>query len=96
MDTTQYSPFEWGHNAEQLETCFDLAKSTLRVMYPNNKVDSCDMYGLYIFDSENNLIAKYSTGVTNNGGFAMQNIDTKEVSLLFGSSMMTKKEFKPW
>lgn len=82
MDTTQYSPFEWGHNAEQLNSCFDLAKSTLRAMYPNNKVDSCDMHGLYIFDSEDNLIAQYSTGNTSNADFAMQNIDTKEVCIL--------------
>lgn len=79
MDTTQYSPFEWGHNAEQLNACFDLAKSTLRAMYPNNKVDSCDMHGLYIFDSEDNLIAQYSIGVTKKRNYAIQNIFTKEV-----------------
>lgn len=82
MDAIQYTQFEWECDHDQIETCFDSAKTKLRTMYPNNRVDSCDMFGLYIFDSEDNLIAQYSTGIINDGDFAMQNIETKEVRIL--------------
>ena len=81
-NTVRYNPFEWKCDPEQIENCYDLAVSKLRAMFPEYKVDSCDMFVLYTLDSEGNTLTYFTTGTTSEGEYAMQNTDTKEVYVL--------------
>lgn len=78
MAQSQYQPFDFGTEDERLEDCFDAAVSTLGTMYYGNTLFHSDMYGIDVFDSNNNCIAQYSTGFVKDR-IAMQNIFTKEV-----------------
>lgn len=78
MAQLQYQPFDFGTEDERLERCFDEALSTLKTMYHGNTLFHSDMYGIDVFDSNNNCIAQYSTGFVKDR-IAMQNIFTKEV-----------------
>ena len=78
MAQTQYKSFDFGTEDKRLEDCFDAALSTLKTMYHGNTLFHSDMYGIDVFDSNNNCIAQYSTGFMKER-IAMQNIFTKEV-----------------
>ena len=82
-NTTQYNPFEWKCDPEQIENCYDLAVSKLMAMYSEYRLLSSDMFGIDIYnDIDGSVVAQYSTGITSNGDLAIQNIDTKEVCTL--------------
>ena len=81
MAHSQYQPFDFGTEDERLESCFDETLSTLKTMYHGNTLFHSDMYGIDVFDSNNNCIAQYSTGLVKNR-IAIQNILTKEVRQL--------------
>lgn len=78
MAQSQYQPFDFGTEDERLESCFDEALSTLETMYHGNTLFHSDMYGIDVFDSNDNCIAQYTTGFVKER-IAMQNIFTKEV-----------------
>lgn len=78
MTQSQYQPFDFDTEDERLESCFDKALSTLKTMYHGNTLFHSDMYGIDVFDSNDNCIAQYTTGFVKER-IAMQNIFTKEV-----------------
>ena len=78
MAQTQSQPFDFGTEDERLENCFGKALSTLETMYHGNTLFHSDMYGIDVFDSNDNCIAQFSMGLVKER-IAMQNIFTKEV-----------------
>jgi len=79
----KYRPFDFYDTDPYIEMCHDLAYKELEEMYPEYKVDSCDCFGLYIFDEDANTIAQYSTGRMGKiGPLAMRNEQTEDVIVL--------------
>ncbi|MBR5972232.1 MAG: hypothetical protein IK017_06225 [Paludibacteraceae bacterium] len=76
----EYRPFGFYDTDPFIEMCHDLAFEKLEDMYPEYTVDSCDCFGLYIYDKDANSIAQYSTGRMGKiGPLAMKNETTEEV-----------------
>ncbi|MEE3483289.1 MAG: hypothetical protein VZQ98_03065 [Bacteroidales bacterium] len=76
----EYRPFDFFDTDPHIEMCHDLAYKELEKMYPEYKLDSCDCFGLYIYDENTNSIAQYSTGRLGKiGPLAMRNERTEEV-----------------
>ena len=78
-----YRPFDFYDTDPYIEMCHDLAYKKLEELYPKYKVDSCDCFGLYIFDEDSNVIAQFSTGrLGKDGALAMRNELTKDVTII--------------
>ena len=90
-DNMKYKPFEWSCTDEYLELCFDRAYSKLCFMYPKCKVDSCDYFGLFIYDDETDMETEYSIGRMGVGPLAMRNESTKEVFPLVDETVITSQ-----
>ena len=76
----EYRPFDFHDTDSHIRMCHDLAYEKLKELYPKYKVDSCDCFGLYIYDKDANSIAQYSTGRLGKiGPLAMRNETTEEV-----------------
>lgn len=76
----EYRHFDFHDTDPYIGMCHDLAYEKLEELYPKYNVDSCDCFGLYIFDKNANTIAQYSTGRLGKiGPLAMRNELTEEV-----------------
>ena len=90
-DNMKYKPFEWGCTDEYLELCFDRAYSKLCFMHPQCRVDSCDCFGLFIYNNESDMVAQYTIGRMGVGPLAMRDETTKEVFPLVDETAITSQ-----
>lgn len=83
MTTSEFKQFYFFNdvNPDLLEHIFESAWDTLRKLYPDKKLDSCDCFSIYLTedsieeDSENLV---FVTGLINSKP-AIQNLCTKEI-----------------
>lgn len=71
-------------NPDTLEYIFESAWDTLKILYPDKKLDACDCYSIYIIpdsiyeDEEFNNDLVYVTGLID-GKPVLQNLGTKQI-----------------
>lgn len=75
----EYKPFDFWDADSYITLCFELAQKKLKELYQGKRLDSCDCYGLYILDNNDEVIAQYTTGRMGVGPLAMRNENTKEI-----------------
>lgn len=75
----EYKPFDFGDVDPHIVLCFELAQKKLKELYQGKRLDSCDCYGLYILDDNDEVIAQYTTGRMGVGPLAMRNENTKDI-----------------
>lgn len=84
-ETYGFKSFDFWEEGSCVGVCYELALEKLKTLYPNKHIDSCDYFGLYVFDENDDLITQYSTGRMGIGSLAMRNDITKEVFPLFSN-----------
>lgn len=90
MNTTKtelkFKPFNFWEEDESKMLCHDMAKEQIKKMYPEQIIDSCDAYLIWVLDQSTedyNEIAAFTTGRMGTGGpLAMRNEYTEEVFIL--------------
>lgn len=75
----EYKPFDFWDVDPHIMLCFELAQKKLKELYQGKRLDSCDCYGLYILDDNDEVIAQYTTGRMGVGPLAMRNENTKDI-----------------
>ena len=79
----EYKSFDFFDTDPCIELCYELAYEQLEKFYLDKKIDSCDCFGLYIFDKNSDYVVQYTTGRLGKvGPLAMRNESTKEVFVL--------------
>lgn len=77
--TPEYKPFDFWDTDSRIQLCYEFALERLKTLYPDKFIDSCDCFGLYILDDNDEVIAQYTTGRMGVGPLAMRNENTKDI-----------------
>ena len=82
----KFKPFSVWEEDESKILCHNIAKKQIKKMYPEQIVDSCDAYLIWVLDQSTedyNEIAAFTTGRMGAGGpLAMRNEYNNEVFIL--------------